>query len=894
MLVPAGAEAQPQQPATFPVAPPRLLAHSQWAVLPAPRKPSRRAALQPRPGSAASRIAAGAAGWSGDAGAGVGSVEQVGLADKESHVPKPGVPARQKDTLVHCSRPAVGHVPRVSFSSSLLATLPGQWGLQGASQASTRTAVPLMRSATVACHDRVGHLLLEHGACSAAGVIPLCICGLQAGAPVQPQAPPAPTGAPSEAGSSRAGQLAAGTGGGCGLAGQQAGAAAQDSPAAQPAASSPTVVKPPPGVGLGEVAASAKPAMRPQGRGKSQGVSAAPPPAGDESGAAADQQQPGKQGRQAEVEAVPELRSVEGVARSGPGSLVAGLSSDLPAPNASGSLLGLAAAQEPQGSAAEPEGVRWELAGFSPPAASPTAGEQQQSPAASADCLGGSRPDRPPQVSAGQPPVQRRQLPAQAEDCRSMEGHARRAEAAAAAGWPPAQAAAARPASAPQGAPGRSLTEIAAPGQQQHGAQRSGLGPRIRALQQHPRSGGLKHLAGRPRVRRGGPPAQAAAARPASAPQGAPGQSLTEIAATGQQQHGAQRSGQGPRIRALQQHPRSGGLEHLAGQPPAQSGGPPAVAAAARPNSAPQGAPGQSLTEKMVAAWKKQQGSDASGQEPNIMGLQQQLGRGGRGQPAGVKQKLAVAALPEHQVSSSLPGQQAARAPQQQQGGSGRLRQPPPVRASAMGQAVTSPPPPAASVLQLPANPAPLWPTAAAPRPWSAPVAPAPQGTVASPLREQSAALMPQQHSSRALEQHHTVAPNDQVVLQSLPDAEQVQSLAMLRQAQLQYGSAVEALLRTAEELQGLPGVQQFLHRAQDDVQVGACLAGCSCWSAVTAVEPAKASSMHMMAAPEPQSLGHCMHCKLGPSCKTPRQQGPCVPCALPTASGPDSWPVVS
>ena len=190
-------------------------------------------------------------------------------------------------------------------------------------------------------------------------------------------------------------------------------------------------------------------------------------------------------------------------------------------------------------------------------------------------------------------------------------------------------------------------------------------------------------------------------------------------------------------------------------------------------------------------------------------------------------------------------GGQRQPAPQQQQGTSGRLRQPP-VRASAVGQAVTSSPPLAASALQPMATPPPLWPTAAAPGAQLATVAPAPQGTVLPPLRGLSAALVPQQQSSSALEQHHTAAKYHAIVLHTLPDIEQVQSVFKMWQAQLQYRSAVEELLKQAEELQQLPGVNQFLHRVQDDVQVGGCLACCSCWPAGTAVEPAKASSVHM------------------------------------------------
>ena len=281
----------------------------------------------------------------------------------------------------------------------------------------------------------------------------------------------------------------------------------------------------------------------------------------------------------------------------------------------------------------------------------------------------------------------------------------------------------------------------------------------------------------------------------------------------------------------------------------------------ARPAAAPQGAPGPSLTEKIAAAWQQQQGVDASRQEPNIRGPQQQLGRGGLGHLAGSRQRLAVAALPQRLVSNSLPEQQAAGAPQQQQRTSGRLRQPS-VRASAVGQAVAQPPPPAASVLQPGAATPPPRPTAAAPRPWLATAAPAPQGTVN--LHGNAAALMPQQHSPNALERPHTAAPDAPEVQRSLPDVEQAQPLGMLWQAQLQYRTAVEALFRTAEELQLLPGVQQILHCVQDDVQVGACLAGCTCWSAGTAAEPADASSMHTVAATEPPSLGHCMHCNWG------------------------------
>lgn len=129
MLVPAGAEPQPQQPATVPAAPPRLLAHSQWAVLPAPRKTSRRAAPQPRPGSAASRIAAGAAGSSGHADAGGGSVGQVGL--KEVTCAEACCPC--KTTQYICANKLQCGM-YLGFISPLLATLPGRWGLQDASQ----------------------------------------------------------------------------------------------------------------------------------------------------------------------------------------------------------------------------------------------------------------------------------------------------------------------------------------------------------------------------------------------------------------------------------------------------------------------------------------------------------------------------------------------------------------------------------------------------------------------------------------------------------------------------------------------------------------------------------------------------------------------------------------
>ena len=208
-------------------------------------------------------------------------------------------------------------------------------------------------------------------------------------------------------------------------------------------------------------------------------------------------------------------------------------------------------------------------------------------------------------------------------------------------------------------------------------------------------------------------------------------------------------------------------------------------------------------------------------------------------------------------------GGQRQAAPQQQQGTSGRLHQPP-VRAVAVGQAVTSPPaPPAAYVLQPSATPLPLWPTVAAQGPWSACAAPALQGTAMPPLRWLSAALAPQQPRSCALEGHHTAAPSNPVILQGLPVVEQVQSLATLRQAHLRYESVVEALLGTAEELQQLPGVQQLLHRMQQDVQVGACPAGCSCWSAGTAAEPASA-----------QNLAR-----------------PMCPDCIPKAPEPDSWP---
>ena len=190
-------------------------------------------------------------------------------------------------------------------------------------------------------------------------------------------------------------------------------------------------------------------------------------------------------------------------------------------------------------------------------------------------------------------------------------------------------------------------------------------------------------------------------------------------------------------------------------------------------------------------------------------------------------------------------GGQRQPAPQQQQGTSGCLRQPP-VRASVVGQAVTSPPPLAASALQLMATPPPLWPTAAAPGAQLATAAPAPQGTLLAPLRRLSAALVTQQQSSSTLEQHHTAATHHALVHHTLPDLEQVQSVFKVWQAQLQYRSAVEELLKQAEELQQLPGVHQFLHRVQDDVQVGGCLACCSCWSAGTALQPAKASSVHM------------------------------------------------
>ena len=544
MLVPAGSEPQPQQPATVPAASPRLLAHSQWAVLPALRKPSRRAAPQPRPGSAASRIAAGAAGWSGDAGAGGASVGQVGL--------KQGVtcaqaccPCEQDTCTLHrtCSVPCIQDLSQQPIAGYTAWPM----GTAMCISASTPTAVPLKGSTTVTCHDRVGHLRWSMElAVPQQIVIPLCISGLQAGSPVQPEAPPAP----SEAGSIRAGQLAAVTGSSGGNAGQHAGAAAQDGPAAQPAVSNPDVVPPPRAHVLREAVASARTAMPPQGQGSLQ-ESAAAPPAMDKAGAAADQQQHGEQARLAETQAASELQAGKGPAQGGASSLAAGLGSGLPAPKASDTLLGLAATQEPQGSAAEPEGVRWELAGFSAPAASPTAGEQQQSPAAFAECLGGSSPDSLPQVSrnamedcspsgsklwqgtaplAPRPPGgqvishktqlgQRRsrltmsdevvecevlEYPGQADDSRPEEGHARRAEAAAAAGQPPvqssgrpAQSTAARPASAPQGPPGQTLTETAAAWQQEQGVNRSGQGPRPRALQQQPGHSGLEHLAGR-------------------------------------------------------------------------------------------------------------------------------------------------------------------------------------------------------------------------------------------------------------------------------------------------------------------------------------------------------------------------------------------------------------
>ena len=92
----------------------------------------------------------------------------------------------------------------------------------------------------------------------------------------------------------------------------------------------------------------------------------------------------------------------------------------------------------------------------------------------------------------------------------------------------------------------------------------------------------------------------------------------------------------------------------------------------------------------------------------------------------------------------------------------------------------------------------------------------------------------------------HLVRPHP-VILQSLPDVEQVRSAARLWHARLQYQSAVEALLKKAEELQQLPGVQRFLHRMQDDVQVGARafrLQLLVCWHCCRAC--AKASSMHM------------------------------------------------
>lgn len=88
--------------------------------------------------------------------------------------------------------------------------------------------------ATVLCHARVDRLLLEHGASVPPLSLPLCICDVQAGVPVQPQALPAPSGAPAEAGRSRVGQPAAGTGGSCGLADWHAVAAARDDTVAQP------------------------------------------------------------------------------------------------------------------------------------------------------------------------------------------------------------------------------------------------------------------------------------------------------------------------------------------------------------------------------------------------------------------------------------------------------------------------------------------------------------------------------------------------------------------------------------------------------------------------------------------------------------------------------------
>ena len=699
---------------------------------------------------------------------------------------------------------------------------------------------------------------------------PLCICALQAGVPVQPQATPAPSDAPAEAGSSRAGQLAAVTGSSCGNAGQHAVAAAQDDPAAKPAVSSPNVVSPPRAF---EVVASAKPAMLPPGRGNLQGESAAALPGMDEAGAAADQQQLGKQARLAEVKAAPELRAGEGVAQGGPGSLTAGVASSLPASKASGCLLGLAAAHEPQGTAAKPEGVRLELAGPGAPAVSPTAGEQQQSPAASADCLGGSRPASPLQVPhnamkgcsgskswqgvaplplSGQLTSSEIQLGPQ----RSRLTMSDEVVEYKVLEYPGPAAACSDPL-------GRGADDVRTLDASCLGGPGSDMAGQGQALQAGP--GSLPWSAAAPvpqqaqmRQRSNSPAADSAVfTAPASAEgreppaAAAPAGSLPQSAGSQHQQQpsGGERSGS-PAAAAVaaavavaapavgrrpvrrrqppakahdclpeEGHARRAGAAAAAGQPPVQRGGRPAQATAARSAAAPQGSCRQRLTE-IAAPRQQQQGVNRFGQGPRIRALQQQQQLGSIGLEhyhSGGRSAQAAAACPAA-APQEAPGQRltekTAAAWQQQRG------------RDASGQE-----PKSRALQQQP-------------------------GRLAGVRQQLAVAALPQHQVSTNLPGHHTAAPIDPAVLQTLPDIEQVQSLA--QQAQLAYKSAVEALLKTAEELQKLPGVQQFLHRVQDDVQVGGCLASCICWSAGTAVEPAEASSMHMEAFTEPPSCSLC------------------------------------
>lgn len=675
--------------------------------------------------------------------------------------------------------------------------------------------------------------------------------------------------------------------------------AAQDDPAAQPAASSPTVVSLSCHSVLSEVVAGAEPAMRPEGQGNLQGESAAAPPAVDEAAAAADQQQPGKQARLAEVEAAAELQGGERVAQGGSGSVAAGLASDLPAPEASGSLLGLAAAQEPQGTPAEPDGVRLELAGPGAPAASRTAGERQQSPAASVDCLDGSRSDSPPQVfcnamedcSGSRPRQDVAALPpgGQATSSKTQLGRqrSRLTMSDEVMAYP-------APAAGRSGPLGRAVYDVRAmellvasslggPGSSVAGhrqAVKAGPGslpglmaaPVLQGAQvwqrsnspgtdsdvcivpasaeerlpsavaasygSLPKSTGSQHQQQPSDVGRSADPAAAAVAA-----------AVAVAAAGGLSVQRRRLPAKADDCHPKEGHARRAEAAAAAGRPPVQHGGRPAQAAAACPAAACQGGPGQRLTE-IAAAWQRQQGVDGSGHEPNIRALQHQLGCGGPGNRTRVRLQLAVAALPQHQVSSGLPGQQVINNPRQQHGTGGRLHQPT-LRPSAVGQAGSSPQRPAASVLRpMFATPPPLRPTAAGPRPWSATAAPATQGTAISPPRVPPAALAPQQQRSisYAPERHHITASTYPVVPKTMPDVEQVELLAKVWQAGLQYRGAVEALLNKAVELQKLPGVQQFLHRVQDDVQVGACLAAIHVHAAAagTTAEPAEASSMHM------------------------------------------------